>query len=153
MGISLLIAGLSLTALAWLHHLRLRVRSKRLDAWPSTAGVVDLLQVIVRGGFELSDHLDGRHHARLSYRYEVGDQALTGERVRFGAEPRFSNRHKAEAALAGYRVGASTMVRYDPRNPSECVLEGARPSLAGPLIATAAGLFLALVGASLSVGP
>lgn len=153
MGISLLIAGLSLIALAWLHHLRLRVRSKRLDAWPSTAGVVTAIQVIRKLETTADNDLQEVYHARLSYRYEVGDQALTGERVRFGAEPRFSNRHKAEAALAGYRVGASTMVRYDPRNPSECVLEGARPSLAGPLIATAAGLFLALVGASLSVGP
>lgn len=152
MGISLLIAGLSLIALVWLHHLRLRVRSKRSEAWPSTAGVVTASQVIRKLETSADNDLQEVYHPRLSYRYEVGDQVLTGERVRFGAEPRFSNRHKAEAALADYPVGASTMVRYDPRNPSECVLEGARPSLAGPLIATAAGLFLALVGASLSVG-
>lgn len=153
MGTFILVVGLALIATGWLHHLHVRRRSDRSDAWPSAAGVMTASEVVRKVETTADHELQIVYYARPSYNYEIEDQVLTGGRLRFGAEPRFANRGKAEAALGSYPAGANVLVRYNPQKPSECALEGGRPSLASPLIATAAGLVLALIGASLTGGP
>ncbi len=153
MGIAILITGVTVVAVGWIRHLHLGSQAGRSNAWPLAPGVVTASEVVRKVETSADNDLQVVYYAQPSYSYEVEHEVLTGRRIRVGAEPRFTDRCKAEAALLGYPVGARVLVRYDPRKPSECALEGARPSLAAPLLATAAGLVLALVGASLTVGP
>jgi len=152
MGIAILLAGVAVIATGWLHHLYVRSLAGRSNAWPSAPGVVTASEVVRKIETTADNDLQDVYYARPSYTYEVEGEVLTGRRIRVGAEPRFTDQAKAQAVLAAYPAGAGVQVRYNPRKPSECALEGARPSIATPLIATAAGIVLALAGASLAAG-
>jgi hypothetical protein len=150
MEILILIAGAAVIAMGWLHHIHARRRTARSDG--VAPGVVTASEVVRRIETTADHELQDVYYAKPSYTYEVEGKTLTGTRIRFGSEQRYADRRKAEAALAGYPAGATILVRYNPRKPSECALESASPSLVPPLLATAAGIALALVGTSLALG-
>jgi hypothetical protein len=62
------------------------------------------------------------YSAKVVYNYQVGGQALVGDRRRF-SDSSSSSARRAQEAANRYPVGAQVTVYYDPNNPEVCVLE------------------------------
>ncbi|HEY2329635.1 MAG TPA: DUF3592 domain-containing protein [Verrucomicrobiae bacterium] len=60
------------------------------------------------------------YSAAMEYRYEVGGQKFTGEKVRFGMA--VSSSANATATVNAHPVGSATEVFYNPGDPQEAVL-------------------------------
>lgn len=58
---------------------------------------------------------------RVTYRFEHGSEAFTGNRIA-PHDMAFGNRRKAEEAIAGYAPGGEVTVYYDPQDPTRSLL-------------------------------
>ncbi len=79
--------------------------------------------------------------ARVSYRFTVDGQELTGDRACFGDSDKTSWSWAARRIVARYHSGQAVTVYYDPARPSEAVLE---PGISGALMAKMVFLMIVL---------
>ncbi|HYE42749.1 MAG TPA: DUF3592 domain-containing protein [Caulobacteraceae bacterium] len=149
MGSIVIAVAVAVVAIAWIFHLRSRAKAKSSAAWPTAAGAVVACDLVHKVETDAEGESEDVWYAKPTYSYAVGGRTLTGSRVAFGAPERFLAEKQAQAIVARYPAGSAVQVRYNPQNPSECVLESKAPSMVFPIIATVAGLILALVGAAL----
>jgi uncharacterized protein DUF3592 len=87
--------------------------------WPEASGVILSSRVD-----ESNDSEGGTlFKAAVSYRFQVLDQELTGQRACFGDSSATNIPALARRIAKKYRAGQAVTVRYNPAKPQECVLE------------------------------
>ena len=90
--------------------------------WPTAPGLVIDSQVTTEYGYDDEGDQTVNYDAAISYRYEVGGYAHTGNRRSFTAV-RPSSMKAAQKIVDQYAVGTSVKVFYQLDEPDESVLE------------------------------
>lgn len=112
------------------------VQSWRSRRWP-------LIKAIV-----LKSKTVGRTQAtrfEIDYRYEVGGNSYTSDRLNFASSPRRVG--LAEKYRKRFSEGSTIKVRYDPADPAQSTIETGIPS--GYYFVAAVGLLFVLAGLSM----
>lgn len=95
--------------------------AKASKSWPSVDGVVIESRVETK---KSNDRKDGpTYKAVVVYKYEVGGEEFSSDRIWFGGEVSTSKRTQMRDIVKGYPEGQPTEVHYDPENPAEAVLQ------------------------------
>lgn len=92
-----------------------------MTGWSSTECVINSSDSVPKAGGRRG--LTSGWGPSVSYRYVVGEQEYTSDRLTAGGRYWSSNRGEVNEWLAPYRTGAIVTVYYDPADPSESVLD------------------------------
>ncbi len=147
LGILVAAVGVVLAAGAWAVHIQATKKAAASESWPIAHGTITANEIEHRR--EKSSNQNIHHDAyyiRVTYAYQALGQELTGGKIAFGFNNRFTSRHLAEQRLAPYGVGAQVQVRYNPDKPAEAVLETKHPHVIMPIVFTFAGVVAVIVG-------
>lgn len=98
------------------------LRGRSSASWPTTQGEVVYSSLEQHMSTDSDGDASVTYGAKVVYNYQVGGQALTGDRRRF-SESRSSSARRAQEAVNRYPVGSQVTVYYDPDNPQVSVLE------------------------------
>ncbi len=94
------------------------IKSLRSESWPVTDGIAQSSQVKSQSG-----HKGGTtYSAAVTYTYNVGGVAYTGDKVSIGQMSSSSSSY-ALATVSRYPVGKTISVHYAPGDPADVVLE------------------------------
>ncbi|MEO0413887.1 MAG: DUF3592 domain-containing protein [Verrucomicrobiota bacterium] len=116
-------------------------------SWPSTSGQITELSIKQgrkSGKKENSFNSKRTYQPVVNYRYQVGDEAFTGNRVTYEPLSRSSSRVRAERVISAFTEGQTVTVFYDPDAPEKSVLQTGR-TFQAYIIPVFGGVFL-LVG-------
>lgn len=142
------LVGLAVIAGAWLFHLGKRKKADASRNWPTAEARITCSQVVEKAERDSYGDANLAWYLEIAYDYEVSGQAHTGKKVSFASDNRFGKASEAQAIAERYPVGSTVQARVNPQNPKDAVLESARPGLVVPIILTAVGGLLILVGLS-----
>lgn len=92
-----------------------------MSAWASTEGTISGSASVAKSGGRRG--LTSGWAPSVSYRYVVGEQEYTSERLTAGGRYWSSNRGEVNEWLAPYCAGSIVTVYYDPADPAESVLD------------------------------
>jgi hypothetical protein len=98
------------------------LRGRSSTSWPTTQGEVVYSSIEQHMDSDSDGGTSVTYKAKVVYNYQVGGQALVGDRRRF-LETSSNNARRAQEAINRYPVGAQVMVYFDPNNPQVSVLE------------------------------
>jgi len=102
--------------------IRSRNKAKASLQWPVAQGVVLSSTVIEHQDYDEDDHRTSiSYEPVVQYRYSVGGQDFSGNKLAFGAN-RFDS-GRAQGMANQYPAGATVNVHYNPNNPGEAVIE------------------------------
>lgn len=116
LGLSLVLIGGVFCGLMW----RSFDRARQMHAWPEVPCVILQSEVVESRHDEQSPF---QYQLVLSYGYEVGGKAYTGERLSLRGNPKTTKRHVVEGQAKELEVGTRTVCRVDPGNPEIAVLK------------------------------
>jgi hypothetical protein len=114
-SLSLLILGITL-----IRQIESMQMARASKMWPSTEGIIVESGVASYRLTRKSSQLSYRCY--VEYRYAVGGQEFTDDRLYFGDGEFFDTEQEARAVLGALRPGDAVTVYYDPDNPSNAVL-------------------------------
>ena len=136
-GLIWLTAGLVAAAFG----VRAMLRGRAARSWPTTTGTV----IKSKAEIYYPTPGDRSYHAVVRYRYTVGDNQMTSDRMGASDLSPSMPRLAARRLAAAYPVGTTCAVFYNPKNPRDAVL---RTGVGGWSIFTAAiGTAMTLGGA------
>lgn len=98
------------------------VRGRSSASWPTTLGEVVYASIEQHMDSDSDGSTSVTYKAKVVYNYQVGGQALVGDRRRF-SDSSSNNARRAQEAINRYPMGTQVTVYYDPNNPEICVLE------------------------------
>lgn len=120
-GLLFLLIGGSFFAFYYLNQRKVAKRIAAAQHWPEATAVVDVARVdgfTIRGiGTRVS-----QYRPVFSYRFQVGGQTFTGERVIFGLVKE-NSAAPVRKLLEPYQPGQWIKVRYNPYDPRDSVVE------------------------------
>jgi hypothetical protein len=130
------------------------MKARDSESWPQTKGTVVASKVSKHTS--RSRDSKGRsststtYGADVSYKYTVGGEAYTSERISYGDF--HGSREGAESLTKKYNVGREVTVYYNPEDAAQSVLEpGTSAGTFLPLLIVGAGLMLPLVAVFLII--
>lgn len=100
------------------HGFSVLLADSRAKAWPTTPGVITVLDVTAKQGTKGGV----TYEPVIKYRYGVGEKHFRNDRVDFGRHGTSSVEEAARFA-ARYQLEQEVPVHYDPTDPQSAVLE------------------------------
>ncbi len=97
------------------------VQRFRGKSWPSVTGEITESSVVKGEGTDTDGWPQTSHKLRVAYRYEVGGQAFTGDRISHGSVTSYGQRSDADKELRKYPKGPVDVL-YNPQDHGEDAL-------------------------------
>lgn len=121
LGLALCLGG------AYLMFLSFKIKNKIKDArlWPRARAKITRLEAIGMGPKVVGTDEHRSYMLRVSYDYEVKDQAYTNDRAVFGSD--IEVKKEIDEFCDLYSEGQETKIYYNPQDPGDSVLMLDRP--------------------------
>lgn len=117
----LIIGGLVVAIIAISHFWR-RHQEKVAASWASSEGQIVTSQVTDSLEQDSDGDMQRVFRPQVVYRFQAGDQPMTGDRIDFGSHS-YNSPAKAQAICDKYPAGSTVTVYYDPAKPKHSVLD------------------------------
>jgi len=119
-------------------------RTVNAQGWPTAQGEITSSSVETKETIRVGKPSTARYELNITYRYTVGGNAYSSDRLTFGSINKNSESY-ANQQLADYPIGTAVEVHYNPEDPREAALK------VGVTLWTWANLLIGVVGPVLGV--
>lgn len=117
---------------------RNRRKASASQTWPAAGGVITNAWIVESRDTDEDGYTSTTYTPKWEYRYQVGTETYTSQRISFGGVSGYGRRKKAQEELNRFPANSQVRVYYDPTNPEDAVLvQGTKGTMAGIIVGIA----------------
>ena len=117
-----------------------RKKAQESAGWPATSGEVIHSGVRRESSVDTDGDTSYSYYPDIQYRFQVGGQVYTGDKISFGMRTGYGRSSKAQEKANQYPAGTRVHVYYNPQKPTEAVLDRAAKN--STVVLVVGGVFL-----------